>query len=314
MKDRAVPIRSSSRSIGETAEPKKRRESGLRVLFRNPLVFMGSFFLALTALAALAAPWIAPFPPHFMDINARLTPPGAGHWLGTDHLGRDVLSRMIYGARTTLGVSAAVVGLAAWVGIPLGLISGYFRRADEVIMRLTDLFMAFPPLIGGLAIMAFLGSGVGNVILALFLVAVPRVARIARGETLVLREATFVKAALAMRAGLGRIIFRHILPNALSPLIVYLTLLFAGTIMAEAGLSFLGIGAPADVPSWGIVLSEGRLYMRNAWWLTVIPGAAIFLAVLSLNLLGDGIRDVGDPRQYGRAKRPGRLPARNRKG
>ncbi|MEW6188263.1 MAG: ABC transporter permease [Thermodesulfobacteriota bacterium] len=282
---------------------KKRRESGMRVLFRNPLAILSFIYLVFMALAALLAPWIAPFAPSHMDINARFIPPGIEHWLGTDHLGRDVMSRMIFGGRTTLGVSMAVVLLSALAGTSLGLISGYFRRADEIIMRITDLFMAFPPLIGGLAIMAFLGSSVKNVILALFLVSVPRVARIARAETLVLRETTFIKAAQSMRAGPGRIIFRHILPNAISPLIVYFTLMFAGTIMAEAGLSFLGIGSPPDVPSWGIVLSEGRYYMRNAWWLTVMPGAAIFLAVLSCNLLGDGIRDVGDPRQYGRARR-----------
>jgi peptide/nickel transport system permease protein len=281
----------------------KRRESGARVLFRNPLVILSFIYLVGMALMAVFAPWIAPCSPAYMDINARFTPPGAGHWLGTDHLGRDVFSRMIFGARTTMGVSVAVVFLVALAGTFLGLVSGFFRRADEVIMRVTDLLMAFPPLIGGLAIMAFLGSSVRNVILALFLVSVPRMARIVRGETLVLREATYIKAAQSMKAGMGRIMFRHILPNALSPLIVYFTILFAGTMLAEAGLSFLGIGSPPEVPSWGIVLSEGRYYMRDAWWLTVMPGAAIFLAVLSCNLLGDGIRDVGDPRQYGRARR-----------
>jgi len=287
----------------EAEAVKKRRESGMKVLFRNPLAILSFLYLAGTGLAAVLAPWVAPYAPNHMDIDARFTPPGIQHWLGTDHLGRDVLSRMIFGGRTTMGVSLAVVIASALAGTALGLVSGFFRRADEIIMRITDLLMAFPPLIGGLAIMAFLGPSVKNVILALSLVMVPRVARIARGETLVLREMTFIKAAEMMKAGTGRIIFKHILPNAMSPLIVYLTLLFAGTVMAEAGLSFLGIGSPPEVPSWGIVLSEGRYYMRNAWWLTVMPGVAIFLAVLSCNLMGDGIRDVGDPRQYGRARK-----------
>ncbi|MBN1381194.1 MAG: ABC transporter permease [Deltaproteobacteria bacterium] len=287
----------------EAKTVKKRRESGVKVLFRNPLAILSFLYLTGTGLMAVFAPWVAPYDPNYMDIDARFTAPGLQHWLGTDHLGRDVLSRMIHGARTTMGVSVAVVILSAFVGTSLGLISGFFRRADEIIMRVTDLLMAFPPLVGALAVMAFLGPGVENIVLALFLVMVPRVARITRGETLVLREMTFIKAAQMMKAGTGRIIFRHILPNAMSPLVVYFTLLFAGTIMAEAGLSFLGIGSPPEVPSWGIVLSEGRYYMRNAWWLTVMPGLAIFIAVLSCNLLGDGIRDVGDPRQYGRARK-----------
>ncbi|MBN1663452.1 MAG: ABC transporter permease [Deltaproteobacteria bacterium] len=282
---------------------RKRRESGFRVLFRNPLAILSFLYLAGMGLAAVAAPWVAPYGPNYMDIDARFTAPGFHHWLGTDHLGRDVLSRMIFGARTTMGVSLAVVMTSALAGTALGLISGFFRKADEIIMRITDLLMAFPPLIGGLAIMAFLGPSVKNVVLALWLVTVPRVARIVRGETLVLREMTFIKAAQMMKAGTGRIMFLHILPNIMSPLVVYFTLLFAGTIMAEAGLSFLGIGSPPEVPSWGLVLSEGRYYMRNAWWLTVMPGVAIFLAVLSCNLLGDGIRDVGDPRQYGKARK-----------
>lgn len=279
----------------------KRRESRLRVLFRNKLVVVSVGFLSLMAASAVLAEFIAPQTPNEINLDERFIPPGATHLFGTDHLGRDVFSRMIYGTRITMGTGAAVVLLSALIGTSVGLVSGYFRKADEILMRVTDLFMAFPPLIGGLALMTFLGPGITNVVLALSIVFTPRVARIARGETLVIRELTFIRAAKSMRSGIGKILFKHILPNAISPLIVYITLLFSAAIITEAGLSFLGIGAPPEVPSWGIVLSDGRRYMRDAWWLTVIPGFAIFLSVLSFNLLGDGIRDVGDPRQYGKS-------------
>ena len=280
--------------------PIKRRESKLSVLFRNKLVMISVGYLVLMAAGALSAGFIAPQSPNDMNLDDRFIAPCMAHPFGTDQLGRDVLSRMIYGTRTTMGASFAVVFLSALIGTSIGLISGYFRRADEVLMRVTDLFMAFPPLIGGLALMTFLGPSVTNVVLALCIVFTPRVARIARGETLVIREQTYIRAAKSMRTGTGTILFKHILPNALSPLIVYFTLLFSAAIITEAGLSFLGIGAPPEVPSWGIILSDGRRFMRDAWWLTVIPGFAIFLSVLACNLLGDGIRDVGDPRQYGK--------------
>lgn len=284
----------------DNTNPIKRRESRPRVLFKNKLVVFSVGYLILLAATAFTADAMAPQGPNEIDLDQRFRPPCAAHPFGTDQLGRDVLSRMIYGTRTTMGASFAVVLLSAVIGTSIGLVSGYFRKADEVLMRLTDLFMAFPPLIGGLALMTFLGPSVTNVVLALCIVFTPRVARLARGETLVIRELTFIRAAKAMGTGTAGILFKHILPNALSPLIVYFTLLFSAAIITEAGLSFLGIGAPPEVPSWGIILSDGRRFMRDAWWLTVIPGFAIFLSVLACNLLGDGVRDVDDPRQYGR--------------
>ncbi len=283
------------------ASMQNRRETKIRVLFRNKLVIVSVGFLVLMGLMAVCAEFIAPQSPYELNLDDKFVPPGTVHWFGTDQLGRDVFSRMIFGARTTMGTGAAVVLLSALLGTSIGLVSGYFRQADEVLMRITDLFLAFPPLIGGLALMTFLGPSVTNVVLALCVVFTPRVARIARGETLVIRELTFITAARSMKSSTAKILFRHVLPNALSPLIVYFTLLFSAAIITEAGLSFLGIGAPPEVPSWGIILSDGRRFMRDAWWLTVIPGFAIFLSVLACNVLGDSIRDVGDPRQYGKS-------------
>lgn len=278
----------------------KRRQSKLSVLFKNKLVLFSIGYLIIMAILALSADIIAPYPSDEINLDHRFVSPCTAYPFGTDQLGRDVLSRMIFGTRTTMGASFAVVLFAAFLGTSIGLVSGYFRKADNVLMRATDLFMAFPPLIGGLALMTFLGPSITNIVIALCIVFTPRVARIARGETLVIREMTYIQAAKSMRTGTVKILFGHILPNALSPLIVYFTLLFSAAIITEAGLSFLGIGAPPEVSSWGIILSDGRRFMRDAWWLTVIPGFAIFLAVLACNLLGDGIRDVSDPRQYGK--------------
>lgn len=283
-----------------TPQQRKRRESWVKVLFKSPLVILSTIYVAVVLILAVIAPVVAPHPSHYIDVANRLIPPGSQHWFGTDHLGRDVLSRIIYGTQITASVGIMVTVTSMIVGVTVGMLSGFFRKLDEVVMRVTDLLMAFPPIIAGLTLMAILGPSVRNVIIALFFVTTPRIARVARGETIVLREQTFVKAAQSMKATTSRIIFKHILPNIISPLIIYAAGLFAATVIAEASLSFLGIGSPAHVPSWGVILSEGRPYIRGAWWLTVIPGIAIFLTVLSLNLIGDGFRDVRDPRQYGR--------------
>lgn len=279
----------------------KRRESWTKVLFRNPLVIMSCIYIASVCLVAIFAPLIAPYPPDEINVYSRLLPPGSPeHLLGTDQLGRDVLSRMIYGARTSFSISLLVTICVAVFGITIGIFSGLSRRADEIIMRITDLLMSVPPVIAGLALMAMLGPSVRNIFIALVIVFTPRVIRVARGETLTVREATYIKAVRSMKGSLRRIIFKHILPNIASPLIVQLCLMFVSAIVAEAALSFLGIGSPPEIPSWGNILSDGRHYLRGGWWLSIFSGSAIFLAVLAFSLLGDAIRDVNDPRQYGR--------------
>ncbi|MBT9173043.1 MAG: putative D,D-dipeptide transport system permease protein DdpC [Syntrophomonadaceae bacterium] len=278
-----------------------RRESWAKVLFRNPLVILSCIYIAGVCFVAVFAPLLASYPPHYTDIYSRLLPPGSpGHLLGTDQLGRDVLSRMIYGARTSFYISILVTVSVGALGITIGIFSGLSRKADEIIMRITDMLMSLPPVIAGLALMAVLGPSITNLFIVLVVVFTPRVARVARGETLVVREATYIKAVQSMKGSLGRIIFKHILPNIASPLIVQLCLMFGGAIVTEAALSFLGIGSPPEIPSWGNILSDGRIYIRGGWWLSIVPGTAIFLAVLAFNLLGDALRDVNDPRQYGR--------------
>lgn len=295
-----VTVQQADQVFELTPQQRKRREPWVKVLFKNPLVVVSSVYLLSVIIAAIFAQHLTAYPTHYTDIQNRFIAPGPEFLLGTDHLGRDVLTRIIYGTRVTVFVGVTVTASAILVGVTMGMLSGFYRKVDEVVMRVTDLLMAFPPIIAGLTLMAIMGPSVRNVIIALFVVSTPRVARLARGETIVLREQTFVKAAQFMKAGTAKIIFKHILPNIISPIIIYGAGLFAATVIAEASLSFLGIGTPPDVPSWGTMLSEGRFYVLRAWWLSVVPGIAIFLTVLSLNLFGDGLRDVRDPRQYGR--------------
>jgi peptide/nickel transport system permease protein len=297
----AITAQKTEQILENMSSKRRRRESWVKVLFRNPLVIGCCIFIVFVCSIAILAPYIAPYPPHYIEISSRLLPPGTpGHLLGTDQLGRDLLSRMIYGARTTFSLSLAVTLCVGSIGISVGVLSGLSRKADEIIMRITDLLMTVPPLIAGLTLMAVLGPSTGNVFIALVIVFTPRVARVARGETLAVREATYIKAAQSIKSSTGRIVFKHILPNIASPLIVQLCLMFVGAIVAEAGLSFLGIGSPPEFPSWGNILSDGNAYIRGGWWLSVVSGLAIFLSVLSFSLLGDAIRDVNDPRQYGR--------------
>lgn len=259
---------------------------------------IGGALVGLLVVVAVVAPLIAPFDPvRDADLNNYLRPPGGPFLLGTDIFGRDVLSRIVYGARVSLGVGIAVQASALAVGVALGLLAGFYGGGvDTLIMRLAEVIFAFPGLLFAIAIMAIIGPSLSNVFLALGLVSWTALARVVRGQVLSLKEQEYVEAARAVGASNGRIIFRHILPNTLAPVIVLVTLGIGGAILAEASLSFLGLGAQPPTPSWGSMLSAGRDYLLQAPWLSLYPGMAIFLTVMGFNLLGDGIRDLLDPR------------------
>jgi peptide/nickel transport system permease protein len=260
---------------------------------------LGAALVAVMVLLAALAPVLAPWDPLALDVKSRLRAPGAGHWLGTDDVGRDVLSRVIHGARISIVVGGLVALAAVTSGLLIGLAAGYYRGLDNVLMRIMDGLMAFPSIILAIAMMASLGSSLRNVVIALAVVYAPRIARIVRGSVLVVRELPYVEAARALGSADRAILGRHVLPNCLSPVIVQATFIFALAVLGEAALSFLGVGAPPAVPSWGNILAEGRLYIQQAPWLTLAPGVAIMAAIVGLNLFGDGLRDLLDPRLRG---------------
>ncbi|MDE2080665.1 MAG: ABC transporter permease [Burkholderiales bacterium] len=284
--------------------PRSRRQAalgrlvrGARGFARNRLALLGlAIVLALVALAALA-PLLAPASPTAGDLAARLLPPSAAHWLGTDDQGRDILSRLLFGARITLAVVALVAVLAAPIGLLVGTVAGYAGGwVDAVLMRLTDLFLAFPRLILALAFVAALGPGLINAVIAIAITSWPPYARIARAETLGLRQADYISAVRLLGAGPWRIVLRHIMPMCLSSVIVRVTLDMAGIILTAAGLGFLGLGAQPPSPEWGAMIAGGRAYVIDQWWVAAAPGAAIFIVSLGFNLLGDGLRDALDPK------------------
>jgi peptide/nickel transport system permease protein len=275
------------------------RSRWLRLLLRRRTVLIGAVLVALNVLVAIFAPAIGRWDPQRIDVKARLAPPNPSHWMGTDDVGRDVWSRVVYGTRLSMVVGGTVVLFSFVGGIVFGLLGGYYRPLDNVLMRIMDGFMAFPGIILAIALMASLGPSVLNVIVALGIVYVPRVARIVRGSVLVIRETPYVEAALALGVPDLIVLGRHVLPNCLSPVIVQGTFIFAAAILGEAALSFLGVGVPPQIPSWGNVLAEGRLYLQQAPWLTLFPGAAIMGCILGLNLFGDGLRDLLDPKMQG---------------
>src|SRR5437867_425103 len=274
----------------------------LVLLARRKVALVGAVLLAAMLVLGLVGPLVAGNPTH-MDVAARLGAPSRAHWFGTDDVGRDVFSRVIHGARLSLLVGAAVVAFAFAVGVLCGLIAGYFKRLDNVVMRVMDGLMAFPAIILAIALMASLGPSVTNVIVAIGVVNSPRVARVVRGSVLVVRETAYVEAGRALGASDLTLIGRHVLPNCLSPVIVQASFVFAAAVLTEAALSFLGVGVPPFVPSWGNILSDGRLYLRQAPWLVLYPGAAIMLTIFGLNLLGDGLRDLLDPKLSGESAR-----------
>ncbi len=259
----------------------------------------GLLVIILMVLCALFAPILTPYDPLKLNILERLSPPSRLHPLGTDDFGRDVFSLVLYGGRASLLVGGLVMVFTSIVGVVFGVISGFYKTLDNPLMRIMDGLMAFPAIVLAIALMAALGPRLSNVIIALSIVYAPRTARLIRSTVVVIRELQYVEAAQALGAMGGRILWGHVLPNTLAPLIVQGTFIFAYAVLAEAALSFLGVGAPPYIPTWGNILSTGRLYIQDAPWIIWFPGLAIILAGLGLNLLGDGLRDLLDPRLRG---------------
>ncbi|MDB4894758.1 MAG: ddpC [Firmicutes bacterium] len=271
------------------------RRGGIAPLVRSRLALTGGAMLLLVLLAALLAPLLARYDPMAVMAADRLLSPSMAHPFGTDDFGRDIFSRVLYGARLSLAVGFLVVLFTTLAGAMIGLVAGYYRIWDNVLMRLMDGIMAFPAVLLATAIMAALGPRVSNVVIALAAAYMPRLARVVRAQVLVLREMAYVEAAVAQGAPDRLVLVRHILPNCLSPVIVQATVTFAYAVLTEAALSFLGVGAPPDIPSWGNILSDGRNFLTQAPWMTLFPGVAIMVTVLGLNLFGDGLRDALDP-------------------
>jgi peptide/nickel transport system permease protein len=267
-----------------------------RKLFRRRVVMVGAIALTITILLALFAPWVTRHDPMSLKVMDRLIGPSGQHWMGTDEFGRDVFSRIIHGGRYSLAIGLGVVALSVMAGTTLGLFAGYFNRLDGPIMRVVDALMSFPDILLAIALMAILGASAFNVVLALAFVYTPRVARVVRASTLVVRELLFVEAARALGVSTGRILVVHILRNLMSPLLVQATFIFAYAILAEAGLSFLGVGVPPELPTWGTMIASGQQFSHEAFWVVVFPGLAIVVAALSLQMVGDGLRDMLDPR------------------
>lgn len=266
---------------------------------RNRAAMIGFVILVLICLAAAFAPYIAPYDPIQIQLSMKLKPPSFEHLMGTDHFGRDVFSRMLYGGRTSLSVGLLVVGFAFILGVPLGLASGYFGgRIDNAMMRLVDAFLTFPPLLLAVALVGLLGPDIQNVMLALGLVQAPILARMVRSSTLGVREDVYVTAARALGASPMRIILSHLLRNMVSPIVVQLTVVFSAAVVAEASLSFLGFGTQPPNPSWGRDMSEARRFLSDAPWMFLAPTSVIAICVLSINFMGDGLRDALDPRAW----------------
>ena len=264
----------------------------------NPLMRWGGGIVALVALLALLAPWIAPYDPVAIDVRQMLQPPSWHHWCGTDNLGRDVLSRMLFGARVSLAVGFVAVGISVVIGIAFGVVAGFVGgRVDAVMMRFTDMVLCFPTFFLILAVIAFLEPSIWNIMIVIGLTSWMGVARLVRAELLSLRHREFVLAAEALGASSWRLVSRYCLPNAIGPILVSSVLGVAGAVLLESGLSFLGLGVQPPDPSWGNMLTAGKDNIQIAWWLSLYPGLAILITVLGYNLLGEGLRDWLDPRQ-----------------
>ncbi|MBI5591994.1 MAG: ABC transporter permease [Deltaproteobacteria bacterium] len=265
---------------------------------QNRLAVLGLLIIFLLILTAIFAPFIAPYDPILTNLRNRLQPISVTHFMGTDEVGRDIFSRIVFGSRLTLYVVGLVAGIAAPVGIVIGTVSGYLGgKIDMLLMRLTDIFLAFPKLILALAFVAALGPGIENAVIAIAVTSWPAYARIARAETLTLRNSDFIHAIKLQGASPLRIITGHIMPLCMSSLVVRVTLDMAGIILTAAGLGFLGLGAQPPSPEWGAMTSSGRAYILDYWWLITMPGSAIFIVSLAFNLLGDGLREVLDPKK-----------------
>jgi peptide/nickel transport system permease protein len=268
----------------------------LRKLLSRKLVLFGALILVVVIVFALFAPWITSYDPKALRVMDRLQSPRLAHVFGTDELGRDVFARVLYGGRLSLWIGLVVVVISVSCGVLLGLVAGFFRRLDGPIMRVVDAMMSFPDILLAIALVAVLGASMVNVILALAIVYTPRVARVVRASTLVVRELLYIEAARALGVSTWRILFVHILQNIASPILVQATFIFAYAVLAEAGLSFLGVGVPPELPTWGTMVASGQQFAHQAIWLVVFPGVAIILSALSLQMVGDGLRDLLDPK------------------
>ncbi|WP_226779948.1 ABC transporter permease [Oceaniglobus trochenteri] len=274
----------------------------LLMLLRNPLAVIGGLIVLLLIVTAVAAPLIAPESGVGQDLPNRLLPPSWDHWMGTDELGRDIFSRVVYGARITLLIVGLVAVISAPLGLIVGAVAGYFGGwTDKILMGFTDIFLSMPKLILALAFVAALGPGIENAIIAIAITAWPAYARIARAETLTFRNAEFVAATRLLGASHGRIILLHVLPLCTSSMIIRVTLDMAGIILTAAGLGFLGLGAQPPLPEWGAMISRGRVFILDQWWVATMPGLAIILVSLGFCFLGDGLRDVLDPKSAGKS-------------
>ena len=271
-----------------------------RALQRNPNMLLGIVIIAFMSLMALLAPLLTTYDPIRLNVIDRLEGPSGSHWFGTDHLGRDVYTRVVYGARVSLLVGASVAVFTSVAGIFLGLVSGYFPLADAVIMRIMDALMSFPSFLLAIALVATMSPGMWTVIIAITVVDTPRTARVARASVLSLREVDYVLAARALGAPSLRIMFNHILPNCFAPIMVQATFVFAVAILIEAGLSFLGTGVPPEIATWGNIMGDGRRVAKIAAWVIFFPGLFLSLTVLAINLIGDGLRDALDPKLRGK--------------
>lgn len=293
----------TSLTASEDRIPKAHFAGGMRLaarqLLRNRAATVGLVVLLAFCLMAIFAPWITPYDPVKISLAAKLRPPSAAHWLGTDHFGRDVLSRLMSGARVSLSVGLLVVTFAMSFGVPIGMVAGFLGgKVDGLLMRLMDAFLTFPPLLLGVTIVGLLGPDLQNIMIAIGVVQIPVLARIVRASTLSAREETYVVAARALGASPARIAIRHVLRNILSPIVVQVTIGFSVAVIAEASLSFLGLGTQPPQPSWGRDLAEARRFMADAPWMFLAPTGTIMLAVLSINFVGDGLRDALDPRSW----------------
>ncbi len=283
----------ATQSAGE-----EQRFQTLRALLANKLAVAGLVVLGLLLLAALLGPTLAPYGVNAINVDDRLQGPSSAHWFGTDELGRDIFSRVLVAARVSLQVGLIAVGISLLLGVSLGLVAGYYAGiVDDIVMRMMDMLFAFPAILLAIAILAVLGPGVSNAMIAIGIVYTPIFARICRASVLSVREEVYVRAAKSIGANDLRILRLHVLPNVLAPIIVQTSLSLAFAILSEAALSFLGLGIQPPQPSWGRMLFDGRGFIEQAWWMCVFPGAAIFVTVLAFNVVGDAARDALDPKQ-----------------
>lgn len=276
--------------------PAARRPSSLRRIARRPLPALGALVLMVLVISALAAPWICQHDPFEMNVVDRMMPPDATYWFGTDAYGRDLFSRTLYGGRVSLIIGAAVAIASVGIGLIIGVVAGYFRLADAILMRIMDGLMAIPGILLAIGLMALTRAGMTIVVIAITIPEIPRVVRLVRAVVLSVREQVYIQAASAIGTRFPRLMWRHILPNTFAPLIVQATYIAASAVLVESYLSFLGVGTPPEIPSWGNIIAEGRLYVQIAFWNVLFPSIFLALMVLSINVLGDGLRDMLDPR------------------